>query len=220
MIPVSNIGKNPAVSIIIPVYNRKKLLTRAVESVLSQTFQNFELLIIDDGSTDDSYRNIFKLIDYDYRIKYLRHFNRKTPLSLNAGINLSSGKFITFLDSDDEYSLNHIEQRVKLFSKNKDLELIYSGAMLIGSEEDMYVPDARNPKKLIHLDKCVIGATLFGKEYVFRQLGGFRNVYSYDSDFVRRAKRKFSVGKFDSATYIYRRDSKDSVLTQLKKSIK
>lgn len=220
MMPVSDIGRNPAVSVVLPVYNRRKLIVRAVESLLSQTFQNFELIIVDDGSTDNTFRNVFKLINYDYRIKYIRHSNRNTPLSLNSGINLSSGRLITFLDSDDEYSVNHLEQRVKLFSKNKDLELIYSGAFIIGSDEDMYVPDAGNPNKLIHLDKCVIGATLFGKEYVFRKIGGFRNVYSYDSDFVRRARRKFSVRKFDSATYIYHRDSKDSVLTQLKKSMK
>ncbi|MCE1164049.1 MAG: glycosyltransferase [Bacteroidetes bacterium] len=211
------IYKAPVISIVITYYNRKKLLLRAIDSVLNQSYQDFELIIVDDGSSDDAYKEIFRLINIDYRIKYARHSNRKTQLSLNAGIRMSSGKFITFLDSDDEFAKNHLSTRISFFKKNKHTDLIYSNAALIGKEDDMWVPDAKNQNKLIHLDDCIIGATLFGKEHVFRQLGGFRNVYSHDSDFVKRAEKKFKVEKFISPTYIYHRESHDSILTNLKK---
>ncbi len=211
--------KTPAVSIIIAVYNRKRTFFRALDSVLNQSFQNYEIIVIDDGSEDKFHNRLFKLLKFDYRIKYIRHSNRKTPLSLNTGLKIATGKYITFLDSDDEYEKDHIAQRIDFFKTNKKIDLIHSPAILVGNSEDMFVPDARNKKKLIHLNDCVLGATLFGKSEVFRELEGFKNIYSYDSDFVKRAEKRYNVLKFDSKTYIYYRNSKDSILTNLKNRI-
>ena len=86
----------------------------------------------------------------------------------------------------------------------------------IGKEENMYVPDARNTKKLIHLKDCIIGATIFCKREVFLKLDGFKDKYSYDSEFVNRASKQFNIVKFNVETYIYYRDSKDSIITNLK----
>jgi glycosyltransferase involved in cell wall biosynthesis len=220
MIQISRNKKIPAVSIILPFYNRERLIQRAIDSVLNQSFTDFELILTDDGSTDKVYGKISKYLTYDYRIKYIRHSNRKTPLTLNTGLVLAQGRYVTFLDSDDEYEKNHLELRMDYFKKNKNTDIIYSNATIIGKEEDMWVPDARNTKELIHLNDCIIGATLFGKTEVFIKMNGFRNVYSYDSDFVNRAKRKYTVKKFDSPTYIYHRESEDSILTKLKKENK
>ncbi len=216
---ITDKGKSPQISVILTCYNRKKLIMRAAESVLNQSYDDFELIVVDDGSDDGSYRPVFRLIELDHRIKYVRHSNRGTQLSLNTGISTASGKYITFLDSDDEYSANHLSERISYYKKDKKTELIYSDAIITGKEEDMWVPDARNPKKKIHLNDCIIGATLFGKDYVFRELGGFRNIYSHDSDFVRRAGRKYNVHKFDSRTYIYHRESHDSILSKLNRRI-
>ena len=209
----------PVVSIIIAVYNRERTFFRALESVLSQSFQNFEVIIVDDGSYDNLQNILFKYSKYDYRIKYIYHTNRETAISLNTGIKIADGKFITFLDSDDEYTKEHLAKRIKYFQRNKNLDLIHSPATIIGNDEDMYVPDARNKKKLIHLRNCIIGATIFGKKEVFHCLKGFRDKYSYDSDFIKRASRSFMVEAFNIKTYIYYRNTKDSILTKLKKSI-
>lgn len=209
----------PEISIIVTVYNRKHTFYRALDSILNQSYQNFEIIIVDDGSTDNFQNILFEYLKYDYRIKYIAHSNRKTALSLNTGIKLADGKFITFLDSDDEYQKEHLYERIKYFRKNTLTDLIHSSAKFIGKDEDMLVPDARNPKKLIHLNDCVIGATLFGKRDVFIKLSGFKNKYSYDSDFIKRASRQFNIKKFEMNTYIYYRNSKDSILTNLKKSL-
>ena len=210
--------KKPEISIVISVYNRKQTFFRAFESILNQSYQNFEIIVVDDGSTDNFHNKLFNYLKYDYRIKYITHSNRKTALSLNTGITIADGKYITFLDSDDEYQKEHLSERINFFKKNKSVDIIHSPAKIIGKEKDMYVPDVRNTNKLIHLKDCIIGATLFGKREVFFKLNGFKNKYSYDSDFVKRASKLFNVKKLELNTYLYYRNTKDSLLTNLKKS--
>ena len=214
------INKNKfKVSVIITVFNRKKIFLRAINSLLLQTYKNFETIIVDDGSTDGFENIIFPILKKCSNFKYIRHSNRHTALSLNTGLKIAGGEYITFLDSDDEYKKEHLEKRVKYLEKNKNIDILYSNAELIGTEENMYVPDARNKNKLIHLNNCIIGATFFGKKKVFDELIGFKNVYSYDSEFFRRAIEYYNVVKFEMPTYKYYRDSKDSVLTKLKSKI-
>ncbi|HMR39047.1 MAG TPA: glycosyltransferase family A protein [Ignavibacteria bacterium] len=204
------------VSVILTMYNSRKFFLRALNSVLNQTYKKIELIIVDDGSTDGTESVLFPVLKENDFIKYIRHSNRKHPLSLNAGIINSSGKFITFIDSDDEYRSNHLEERIKYFSVNKDIDLIYSPADLIGNEDDMYVPDAHDKEKLIHLNDCIIGGTFFGKRNVFETLNGFKNIYSHDSEFYKRAVEIFNVKEFELPTYVYYRDNPDSVISKLK----
>jgi glycosyltransferase involved in cell wall biosynthesis len=207
------------VSIIIPVYNRINYISRAMTSVFEQTFKNYELIIIDDGSTDSVEERIFPEIKKKDYIKYLRHSNIGTPLSLNSGIKLSEGKFITFLDSDDEYMKNHIEERVEYFKNNPETDLIYSPAKIIGEADDFFVPDAVNPKKLINIENCFIGATFFGKAEVFGKLKGFKNIYGYDYELYKRAEKKFKVARFDLRTYVYYRNTTDGIINVMKRNL-
>ncbi|MEO8664954.1 MAG: glycosyltransferase family 2 protein [Ignavibacteria bacterium] len=206
------------VSVILTLYNSKKFFRRAVDSVVNQTFRDFELIIIDDGSTDKIENEIFPLLKQNDNFKYLRHSNRGHPLSLNEGIMTASGRFVTFIDSDDEYKPKHIEERVNYFAINASVDIIYSLATLVGDENDFYVPDAKDRSKLIHLNDCYIGGTFFGKREVFEELEGFKNIYSHDSEFFERAQNKFVTMKYDSPTYIYYRNNPDSVISKLKKA--
>jgi len=211
--------KEIIVSVIIPVFNRKNKIKKAISSILKQTYKNWELIIVDDGSTDGIEKILFPLLKKHPKFKYIRHSNRNTALSLNAGIKISEGKYITFIDSDDEYKKEHLKLRVDFFNKNKNVDLIHSNCIFIGKEKDLFVPDARNKNRLIHLNECIIGATFFGKREVFEKLKGFKNIYSYDSEFYRRAKKHFNVVNLDAPTYIYYRNSKDSILTKMKNKI-
>lgn len=205
------------VSVIVTTYNRGRYIKRALDSILNQTYKNYEVIIIDDGSTDGSEKIIFPYLKKHSNFKYIRHSNRKNPLSVNTGFLLSTGKYITLLDSDDEYKKNHLSSRVDFFKKNPGVDLIHSPAELIGKETDMFLPDARNKKKLIHINDCIIGATLFGKREVFIKLEGFKNKYSADFDFFKRAiKEAFIVVKLESPTYVYYRNLTDSVTNKLK----
>jgi len=206
------------VTVILTVFNRKKKLFRALNSLLSQSYNNYECIIIDDGSTDGIESLLFPFLKTNSNIKYIRHSNRNVDYSLNTGLRLANGRFITFLDSDDEYDNNHLLLRIDYMRKNRETDLIYTSVQLNGKVEDFFVPDAKNKNKLIHLYDCIVGATIFGKSEVFSCLNGFRNMYSYDSDFIKRASEKYIIDKVHLPTYIYYRDSKDSILTNLKKS--
>lgn len=206
------------ISVILTLYNSKKFFRRAVDSVLSQTYTGYELIIVDDGSTDETEIELFPVLKSNSNFKYIRHSNRKHPLSLNTGIRNSSGKYLTFLDSDDEYKINHLEERVTFFSNNPEVDLIYSPATIVGSEKDFFVPDVNDNANLIHINDCIIGGTLFGKKNIFEDLGGFKNIYSHDSEFYNRAVKIFNVRKFESPTYVYYRNNPDSVINKLKRT--
>ncbi len=101
---------NPFFSIIIPLYNREKTISRAIESILNQTFQDFEIIVVDDCSIDYSAEIVHKLKILDARIKYIKNeINQERCISRNKGIQIASGKYICFLDSDDYHLPIHLE---------------------------------------------------------------------------------------------------------------
>jgi len=207
----------PEVSVILSVFNREKYLKRCIDSLLAQSFEKWELIAIDDGSEDNSFE-ILK----EYRLLYpniqiFKHENMKLPLSRNKGILSSKGKYITFIDSDDEYAKDHLKMRVEYLNDHPEVDMIRGGVDIIGNE---YVRDKDNPLKLIHLSECSIGATFFGRRYVFLRLNGFRNLeYSEDSDFLDRAEKFYNVEKVDFNTYKYYREVPDSITNNYFKSV-
>ena len=111
----------PTVSVVIPTHNRSAMLERAVRSVLGQTYQNLECIIVDDASTDDTPDVINMLIKHDARIKYIRHkTNRFASASRNSGIGISNGAFVAFLDDDDEWLPKKLEKQMALMSSLPD----------------------------------------------------------------------------------------------------
>ncbi len=111
---------NENVSIIIPSFNREKLVKRAIDSVLKQTSPNWELLIIDDGSNDGT-KDVVKCYLTDVRITYVYQENKGVSVARNTGINLASGNYIIFLDSDDELSPFLLEELEKIDLRTYDL---------------------------------------------------------------------------------------------------
>jgi glycosyltransferase involved in cell wall biosynthesis len=106
------------VSVIVPVYNREKLLPVAAESVLRQTFGDWELLVIDDSSTDGTRQVIEDYAQRDSRVRYHRNGRTKGPSGArNQGIELAAGEFIAFLDSDDEWEPHHLDEMVRYLRK-------------------------------------------------------------------------------------------------------
>ena len=128
---------------------------------------------------------------------------------MNVGIKKSNGGFITFLGSDDEYLEDHLKVRIDFFNTHKKMDLIHTTAEIIGDE---YVKDKNDLSKMIHLNECILGGTLFGRRDVFEKLNGFNKVnYSPESDLVERAEKEFNITKLDLPTYIYYRDTPDSI---------
>lgn len=113
---------NSIVSIIVPAYNAEKYIAEAIQSVMDQTFKDWELLVIDDGSTDST-ANIVKSFS-DARIILVQQENRGVSNARNKGLDLAKGKYITFLDADDVLPPRSIEVRVEYLEKNSDMNLV------------------------------------------------------------------------------------------------
>jgi glycosyltransferase involved in cell wall biosynthesis len=127
-------GINPAVSVILPTYNRAALLGRAIRSVLGQSYTNFELIVIDDGSTDETYgvMNGFR----DRRIKYISlEHNTGAGAARNVGIRMARGKFLAFQDSDDEWLPSKLAKQMSVFERGSvRLGIVYSDMQKILSD--------------------------------------------------------------------------------------
>lgn len=108
------------VSVIIPVYNSEKYLAEAIDSVLAQTYQDFELIIIDDGSSDHS-----REIATSYpKVNYVYQENRGVAAARNRGVQLAKGDFLAFLDADDIWLPNKLAIQMRVFAKNPSLEIV------------------------------------------------------------------------------------------------
>lgn len=207
-------GNRPLVSIVMPTFNRKSYLNRSIDSVIKQTYLDWELIVVDDGSSDNSFDIVDSYIGKFENIRYVRHSNRKSPLTTNAGILASCGDYITFLGSDDEYKVDHIKPRVEYLVDHPEIDMIHGGVEIVGHP---FVKDKNDLTKEIHISECVVGGTFFGKRSVFFELDGFNNlIYSDDSDFFERAEKKFKIVKVDWPTYIYYRDTPDSICSTIK----
>jgi glycosyltransferase involved in cell wall biosynthesis len=202
-------SSHPFFSVIITTYNRKMLLKRALQSLIQQTEIDWEAIIIDDGSTDNTEFEIKPFLD-DSRLQFIYQKNTGYSLAKNSGIFLAKGKYITFLDSDDEYVLNHLETRKQILTRHPEIDFLYGGLSVIGNE---YVPDRFDNRKLIHLDDCVIGGTFFIKKELALSLNGFRDIeMGSDADFFERVGATNSViQKTSIPTYIYHRENPDSL---------
>jgi glycosyltransferase involved in cell wall biosynthesis len=203
----------PVISVIMPTYNRARLIKRSIESVLNQASRSWELIIIDDGSDDNTFSIVDEYVRKYENIRYMKHSNRKTPLATNAGILASCGEYISFLGSDDEYKSEFLSQRLDFMKKHSDIDFIHGGVEIIGNP---FVKDKNDLSKQIHISECAIGGTFFGKRKVFFDLNGFQNlIYSDDSDFLERVEKKFKITKVDFPTYIYYRDTPDSICSTI-----
>lgn len=200
----------PFFSVIICTYNRAKLLPRALDSLLNQSEADWEAIIVDDGSDDNTAEILLEYMRRDERFRYMRHRNRGAGLSRNAGLLAACGFFVTFLDSDDEYLPEHLALRREMLHAYQQIDLLHGGAKIIGNA---YVPDKNNISLQIHLSDCVIGGTFVIRRTRALEIGGFGAMrYADDADFYERAELAgFIIGKTDAATYIYHRDTPDSL---------
>jgi glycosyltransferase involved in cell wall biosynthesis len=154
--------KPPFFSIVMPVYNREKLIGIAVESVLQQTFVDWELIIIDDGSTDNT-KDIIKGFK-DERIKYHYQVNQERSIARNNGISKAKGEFICFLDSDDYYLNNHLQSLHDfILKRNCEIALYATGANVDrGSERiklKLYEDTSVHPVRQIFYHKLDMNTT-------------------------------------------------------------
>ncbi len=123
------------VSVIIPAYNKAELTVKAVISVLRQTYDNIEIIVVDDGSIDNT-RAKLRVYDYFYKINYMYQENKGACNARNLGIRLASGDYIALLDCDDIYYPEKIAKSVKYLEENPDCGFVYTNAYLIDANDE------------------------------------------------------------------------------------
>lgn len=121
--------KSPKVTVAVSTYNREKYINDCINSVLEQSYQDFELIIIDDGSTDNT-RDVVQKYN-DPRIKYYYQNNSGQNSARNAGINYASADYVALMDSDDVWHPEKLEKQVEILEENPDIGLVYCGTELI-----------------------------------------------------------------------------------------
>ncbi|MCW6035355.1 glycosyltransferase [Spirulina subsalsa FACHB-351] len=120
----------PLVSVVIPTYNRAYILERTIQTVLSQTYQNFEIIVVDDASTDNTPQLMKRWADS--RIQYIRYEpNRGVCVARNIGMNTAQGEYIALLDSDDQWSSQKLEKQLSGFNK-PEVGAVYCWSYFIG----------------------------------------------------------------------------------------
>lgn len=159
----------PFFSVVIPVHNKEPHIERSISSVLAQSFSNFEVLIIDDASTDNSVAEIEKFDDERISI-----FHRETPgpggyAARNLGIEKANSDWITFLDADDEWSSTHLESYYDLISKHPNEQIFLSGYKNIFPENSFY-SDSFNKYYLVNKENDSVKFNF--KEYLKSELSG------------------------------------------------
>jgi glycosyltransferase involved in cell wall biosynthesis len=173
----------PIVSVIIPAYNQDRYLSQAIESVLNQTYPDFELIVIDDGSTDNT-AIIAKNYD-DQRVRYIYQENRGLSAARNTGIRYSNGQHITFLDSDDLFLPTKLQLLVTFFEENPQIGLVAGQAVpidqqgtRIGKIYDVPIPD--DSSLLLLGNPLHVGSVMIRK--TCQDLVGYfdENLHSYE----------------------------------------
>ncbi len=164
-----------SISVIIPLYNRRDLVVRAVDSVLNQDYRDFELIVVDDGSDDDASVVIGNYSDK--RIRYVRQQNQGVSSARNYGVKLSRYDYIAFLDSDDEWLPGKLTQQVKILSDGF-CRICYTGEKWIRNGREFH--HKKSQKKFSGeifrkcLDDCFIGcSTVLMEKSLFWEVDGF-----------------------------------------------
>ena len=179
----------PAVTVIIPTYNRSEFVRQAINSVLAQSYKDFELLVIDDGSTDNT-RQVISAIN-DSRIKYIYKDNGGVSSARNLGLKKATGEFVAFLDHDDYYPQNFLEVLTKKLKENPDYGMAY-GPITMVTQEGEQMP-------FYKADSCKSGwvtEAIFKKGFVWTSSSVFRK--SVWDEFWYDENLKSSTEDFDA----------------------
>jgi len=226
-----NESKVPRVSIVTPTFNRSRFIPRLVKNVFSQTYQDFELVIVDDGSTDNTRELLEQYIrEYPSRIQYIFQTNQGAGMARNTGIKNAKGKYIAFLDSDDEWMPEYLDRTIAVLEKG-DYQWTVTGARRIDIDKDGKEIDSQLIKcnlqlfghffkRELSLYEALLTGNVVGEtsrivvlKEALLSVGGFKDRLKLSQDYelwLRLAKNNYKLFITDEPLVLYRK-SVDSV---------
>jgi len=184
---------SPTVSAIIPTHDRSSLLKRAIQSVQNQTFHDFEIIIVDDASTDETTEVVREF--EDKRIKYVRHEQtRGAPAARNTAVRISNGEYIAFLDDDDEWLPQKLEMQMTAFrAAMSDVGVIYSAFWRIQDGKKTFSPPAKITQKQGNIHKALLNGNFVALPTAIVKRQCFEKVGLFDENFPRLQDWEFFI---------------------------
>tara|TARA_R110000765_G_C18962354_1_gene609546 strand:- start:3936 stop:4847 length:912 start_codon:yes stop_codon:yes gene_type:complete len=173
--------KSPLVSVVMPIFNAQNYISKALESILHQTYQNLEIIVINDGSTDSS-REILESFN-DPRIKLISRENRGLIATLNEGIALSSGMYIARMDADDICYPARIERQVEYLESHKDIGVLFTGLEYIDAKGSVIKTNVTSKFREVFPVQLLFGCPVCHPTAIFNLRLLAKEDIKYDSDF-------------------------------------
>jgi len=210
---ISKTQENPKISVIMSVFNGMPYLTEAVKSILNQTYKNFEFIIVDDASTDGTWRYIRSV--RDKRVKLIKNRdNQGLAKSLNKALRKAQGDYVARMDADDVSLSNRFEKQINFMLKNPSVGLCGTWAKLI-DEDNKVIGEVKKPlddKNIKRMNMWITGIihpSWLGKKFIFDGLEGYDTRYDLaeDLDFLIRAKN-FRMANISEALLLWRSPQK------------
>jgi len=200
------------VSVIIPVYNGELYIGQAIESVIAQTYKDIELIVVDDGSTDSTKKVVKKYRD----IKYIYQKNSGPSAARNRGMDASRGEYIAFLDSDDLYKENKLEEQVKAFEQDQYADIIYNDCISVDKDlnyintlksEGVYENKEDFLCMLLFRQIIPIPPSIMLRRRCFEEGYLYNEKYKHaeDYEYTIRLAQKYKFKYIPEPLYIYRR---------------
>ena len=202
----------PLISVVIPAYNSRRFITETVESVLQQLYSNFELIIVDDGSTDGQEEYILPICKRDSRIRYVSKPNEGVSFARNVGYNHSSGLYVAFLDADDVWLKDNLMVKFLKFQTG-DYGLVHSDALLIDEDSNlingmMNGGEGSLLQDALQWTRTIVPgpSSILVRREVLNAVGLFDTNLSTsaDHDFFLRVASKYAIGHVPNPTWKYR----------------
>lgn len=165
------------ISVVIPTYNASNSIETAIDSVLNQTYQNFEIIIIDDLSKDDTWNKLLKIKNKDSRIFIFQNEkNSKSAFTRNQAIDKAKGEYIALLDDDDYWDSNKLEKQLEFLESNEDIDFVGTNAFIWdrkGTYGEIRKPMYPNKNDLVKTSPFVNPSVMFRKKTI-QAVGGYR----------------------------------------------
>jgi glycosyltransferase involved in cell wall biosynthesis len=192
---MSAVVEGPLFSVIVPVFNAGAYLDRAIASVRAQTCPELELILVDDGSTDDAVDRACAIPDS--RLRVVRQANQGAPAALNRGLAAATAEYVAFLDADDFWAPSKLERHLQCFRAHPDADLTFTGLAYVGADDEALRLPPRRPNGFFTFEHLfvdyVIGTSsaIAARKSVTQIAGGFDPAfpYMYDVDLVLRIAR-------------------------------
>jgi teichuronic acid biosynthesis glycosyltransferase TuaG len=185
------------VSIITPMYNGERFVGDTINSVLNQTYSNWEIIVIDDGSKDNGPEKVKKFADQDNRISIFSQANGGSAAARNNGIRRAKGQYIALLDADDTWNSDFLEKQIKLMN-DKNALLVYSSHTRIDEHSKEILTPFIVPEKINYNDllkscyiSCLTGlydTSVYGKVYLREDMKSLRDDYVYWLEIMKKVK--------------------------------